>query len=70
MPPSKEDEKSEWVGLWHTFHLLALNAFQALFRRGVARMKIGVLDLAKADLMAAYKLDPSNKPVKVLHPLP
>ncbi len=37
---------------------------KALYRRGLSRIKIGVLDLAKADLMAAYKLDPENKPVK------
>lgn len=37
---------------------------KALYRRGLSRIKIGVLDLAKADLLAAYKLDPENKAVK------
>jgi peptidylprolyl isomerase len=37
---------------------------KALYRRGLSRIKTGILDLAKQDLMAAYKLDPENKPVK------
>lgn len=38
---------------------------KALYRRGLARTKIGVLDLAKKDLLAAFKLEPDNKAVKV-----
>jgi peptidylprolyl isomerase len=41
------------------------NNVKALYRRGLARIKIGVYDLAKKDLLAAYKLEPDNKPVKV-----
>jgi peptidylprolyl isomerase len=37
---------------------------KALYRRGLARIKIGVLDLAKADLMKAYAKEPENKAVK------
>jgi len=37
---------------------------KALYRRGTARMKLGLLDLAKEDLMAAYKIDNSNKDVR------
>jgi len=37
---------------------------KALYRRGLSRLKIGILDLAKKDLMAAYKVDPESKPVK------
>ena len=37
---------------------------KALFRRGTARMKLGLLDLAKSDLMEAYKLEPANKDVR------
>jgi len=40
------------------------NNVKALYRRGLSRIKIGVLDLAKKDLMAAYKLEPDNKAVK------
>lgn len=38
---------------------------KALYRRGLARGKIGVLDLSKKDLMAAFKLDPDNKSVRI-----
>jgi peptidylprolyl isomerase len=41
------------------------NNVKALYRRGLARIKIGVLDLAKKDLLAAFKLEPENKAVKV-----
>lgn len=37
---------------------------KALYRRGVGRAKIGILDLAKQDLLAAIKLDPENKPCR------
>jgi len=38
---------------------------KALYRRGLARSRMGLLDEAKSDLMTAFKLDPENKPVKV-----
>jgi peptidylprolyl isomerase len=34
---------------------------KALYRRGHARIKIGMLDEAKVDLMAAFKIEPENK---------
>uniref|UniRef100_A0A7S2AW00 peptidylprolyl isomerase n=2 Tax=Octactis speculum TaxID=3111310 RepID=A0A7S2AW00_9STRA len=37
---------------------------KALYRRGLARLRMGMLDEAKADLMKAYKLDGKNKAVK------
>lgn len=37
---------------------------KSLFRRGLSRLHLGILESAKSDLMAAYKLDPENKPVK------
>jgi peptidylprolyl isomerase len=37
---------------------------KALYRRGYARLKLGLLKEAKEDLMAAYKLDPKNKEVR------
>eukprot|EP00941_MAST-03F_sp_MAST-3F-sp1_P005628 g5628.t1 len=37
---------------------------KALFRRGTARSKFGLLKEAKADLLQAAKLDPSNKSVR------
>lgn len=33
---------------------------QALFRRGVARARLGSLEDAKADLLAVIKADPRN----------
>jgi len=38
---------------------------KCLYRRGLSRMKLGLLAEAKKDLMAAYKLEPDNKSVKV-----
>lgn len=38
---------------------------KALYRRGLARSRMGLLEEARADLLAAFKLDPDNKPVKV-----
>ena len=37
---------------------------KALYRRGCARHKYGMLDEAKADLLKAAKLDPKNKAVR------
>jgi peptidylprolyl isomerase len=37
---------------------------KALYRRGLARMHLGLYKEAKVDLMAAYKLDSSNKEVR------
>jgi peptidylprolyl isomerase len=37
---------------------------KALYRRGTARMHLGLLKEAKTDLMDAYKLDPTNKEVR------
>jgi len=37
---------------------------KGLYRRGLARLRLGLLTEAKKDLMAAYKIDPENKPVK------
>ena len=37
---------------------------KALYRRGLARIKLGLLKEAKEDLMAAYKIDPANKEVR------
>jgi peptidylprolyl isomerase len=37
---------------------------KALYRRGYARLKSGFLDEAKEDLMAAYKIENSNKDVR------
>jgi len=37
---------------------------KALYRRGLARLKLGMLKEAKEDLMAAYKIDPGNKDVR------
>jgi len=37
---------------------------KGLYRRGTCRLRLGLLDEAKVDLMAAFKLDPENKPVK------
>ena len=37
---------------------------KALYRRGMARTKLGLFDESKADLMAAYKADNSNKDVR------
>jgi len=37
---------------------------KALFRRGSARIRNGDLAEAKADLMAAYKIDPKNKEIR------
>jgi peptidylprolyl isomerase len=37
---------------------------KVLYRRGLARMKMGFLKESKEDLMAAYKLDNSNKDVR------
>lgn len=34
---------------------------KALYRRGHSRVKIGMLDEARVDLLAAFKLDPDNK---------
>ncbi|CAM9514395.1 unnamed protein product, partial [Hapterophycus canaliculatus] len=37
---------------------------KALYRRGVARRHTGMVDESKEDLMAAYKIDPTNKAVR------
>ena len=37
---------------------------KVLYRRGLARMNLGLLKEAKADLMAAYKVDAKNKDVR------
>ena len=37
---------------------------KALYRRGLARMKLGLLKESKEDLMAAYKIDSGNKDVR------
>lgn len=37
---------------------------KALYRRGVARSHLGLLDEAKADLLAAAKAEPNNKDVR------
>lgn len=37
---------------------------KALYRRGLARMRLGLYKEAKADLMDAYKVDESNKDVR------
>ena len=41
------------------------DSVKALYRRGVARSRMGLLDEAKADLKKAAALDPKNKPVRV-----
>ncbi|GMH53420.1 hypothetical protein TrST_g1286 [Triparma strigata] len=38
---------------------------KCLYRRGVARMELGLLEEAKDDLMQAYKLAPTDKAVRV-----
>ena len=49
-------------------HVLELSSekdnIKALYRRGLARLKLGLLKEAKEDLMAAYKVDPANKDVR------
>ena len=42
----------------------AKSNIKALYRRGYARMKLGLYKEAKADLMDAYKIDSSNKDVR------
>jgi peptidylprolyl isomerase len=37
---------------------------KALYRRGLARLHVGLLKESKQDLMAAYNLDSSNKDVR------
>lgn len=37
---------------------------KSLYRRGTARMKLGLLDVAKADLTEAYRIEPTNKEVR------
>ena len=37
---------------------------KALYRRGLARLNMGLIDEAKTDLMAAYNLDKNNKDVR------
>merc|ERR1719223_1465541 len=37
---------------------------KALYRRGVARLHLGLFKEAKADLMEAYKIDNANKEVR------
>lgn len=37
---------------------------KALYRRGLARLKLGLLKESKEDLMAAYKIDNTNKDVR------
>ena len=37
---------------------------KALYRRGLARLHMGLLDQAKTDLMAAYQLDKTNKDIR------
>lgn len=37
---------------------------KALYRRGLARLNVGLLKESKADLMAAYNIDSSNKDVR------
>lgn len=37
---------------------------KALYRRGLARMHLGLYKEAKVDLMAAYKIDNTNKEVR------
>lgn len=47
----------------HTCILVAcmhVHGAQALFRRGVARARLGALEDSKADLMAVIKADPRN----------
>ena len=41
------------------------DSVKALYRRGVARSRMGLLDEARADLKKAAALDPKNKPVRV-----
>ncbi|EWM25247.1 hypothetical protein Naga_100571g1 [Nannochloropsis gaditana] len=38
---------------------------KALYRRGVARMNLGLLEEAKADLLGAAKVDPQNKDIRM-----
>ena len=40
------------------------NNLKALYRRGLARFRMGMLEEAKADLMQARKLDGESKAVK------
>ena len=41
-----------------------LDNLKALYRRGLARMKVGLLKEAKIDLMDAYNVDNANKDVR------
>jgi len=59
----------EWPKAIHACNsVLELTAekenIKALYRRGLARLKLGLLKEAKEDLMAAYKVDPANKDVR------
>lgn len=40
------------------------NNSKALYRRGVARSHLGLLDEAKEDLMAALKFEPNSKEIR------
>jgi peptidylprolyl isomerase len=60
----------EWADATHACNtVLAIGSeektnIKALYRRGLARMKLGLYKEAKADLMDAYKIDNSNKEVR------
>lgn len=59
----------EWPDATHACNkILEIEAeagnIKALYRRGLARLKLGLLKEAKEDLMAAYKIDSANKDVR------
>lgn len=63
-------KEKEWVDATRACdNVLAIDEeassnIKALYRRGLARLNLGMFKESKADLMAAYKIDPKNKDVR------
>ena len=63
-------KQKEWTdAIRATNNVLAIDSeagtnIKALYRRGLARLKLGMYKEAKVDLMAAYKIDNANKDVR------